>query len=606
MDAQQFDEAIQRMESKSLAVDSIFQTTFSRKFYPRLPAIVRNDVKRKVERRTTRTNATKENLCKAADDAVKFGLKCAAFIENKYSFVDCRNKAQVEPLSHNILMRDDALSKFSARYADQSAALLASVEPNEYDTFLDAMTAVYLLQKKLLADIHVLAPAVNLDTENKEDLERFLTIAVLKMQSELWIEKRLLRLRAQYIEYAQIAMQRVGEKSHQSRYVSDISFLNWKRKQQESQQFMQSMSVFNEETGENFKLEEVAKRTVSNPENRRIEMMVRSRGFEELAEELGFTALFITWTLPSKYHRVSHRWNGASVKEGHTASMAKWAVARAKLAKKEVDYFGFRVAEPHKDGTSHSHYFLFCHPSDKQFVISTLRSEAIYEDREELGNDTSPRFDVTESDPSKGGATAYIAKYVSKNINGKHMPETEAEESAFKVRAWASVHRIRQFQQFGGEPVSLWRALRKTTEEQTCNDPKLEALRQAADSSKWALFCQLASSAKLEYQNNENQYGETVRKIIGFSWLGSVIETASECYSLVKTKDLPRLLESRSGSPWSTENKCNSPLIIELRKLTGWSIKGVTALIKPLKNGASVPIDQYCTLKLNNGRLRIN
>ncbi|MCI9697226.1 replication endonuclease, partial [Vibrio parahaemolyticus] len=212
--------------------------------------------------------------------------------------------------------------------------------------------------------------------------------------------------------------------------------------------------------------------------------------------------------LPSRYHRNSPKWDGSSVKDGHAELMRQWSLARAKLAKLEIEYFGFRVAEPHKDATSHAHYFLFCSHKDKANIIRILRGEAITPDREELGDDITPRFDVKEADPSKGGATAYIAKYVSKNINGKHMPDTEAEESAFKVRAWASVHRIRQFQQFGGEPVSLWRSLRRATAEQTQKDDQLEELRQAADSSKWALFCQLAKGAKLAYKENKNDYGE--------------------------------------------------------------------------------------------------
>lgn len=195
------------------------------------------------------------------------------------------------------------------------------------------------------------------------------------------------------------------------------------------------MAVMNNETVNSFNLEDAIKRTTANPENRRIEMMVRSRGFEELAQDLGYTALFITWTLPSKYHRVSKKWNGASIKDGHQVLMQQWALGRALIAKEDIHYFGFRVAEPHKDAASHAHYFLFCSPDDKEFIIETLKSCAISEDKHELGSDNSPRFDVKEADPKKGGATAYIAKYLSKNINGKHMLENEGEESVYRARA---------------------------------------------------------------------------------------------------------------------------------------------------------------------------
>nr|WP_321386233.1 replication endonuclease [uncultured Vibrio sp.] len=594
-----------KMAAKTFANDAIHQNTFTRRFFPRLPAIVRNDVRRKVEARTQRKNATRENVIKTASDAVKLGLKCAAHIENRYSFVDSRKGAKSEALTHNILMRDDALTKLAEKYADKCADILSALNAEGYDTFVSALTAVYTQQKDLLESIHIKPPYVNFRSGDDEVLEQMLTVAVLKMQSEKWVERRLLRLRSDYIEYAQISLSRVGDKGHQSKYVSEVSFANWKRKQRESEQFMQSMSVYNDETGEHFPLAEVAKRTIANPENRRIEMMVRSRGFEELADELEYTALFITWTLPSRFHRNSPKWDGSSVKEGHAELMRQWSIGRAKLAKLDIEYFGFRVAEPHKDATSHAHYFLFCARKDKASVIRILRGEAINPDREELGIDTSPRFDFKEADPSKGGATAYIAKYVSKNINGKHMPENEAEESAFKVRAWASVHRIRQFQQFGGEPVSLWRSLRKATPEQTQKHDQLEELRLAADSSKWALFCQLAKGAKLAYKENKNDYGEPIKKIIGFEWFGQVIETASECYSLVQTKDVQRLLKSRGATSWSTENNCNSPLIKELRKLTGWSFEGVQCLLKPLANGSTVGIDQYCSIKLQNNTLRL-
>ncbi|CAK2936799.1 hypothetical protein VCRA2113O325_420003 [Vibrio crassostreae] len=70
--------------------------------------------------------------------------------------------------------------------------------------------------------------------------------------------------------------------------------------------------------------------------------------------------------------------------------------------------------------------------------------------------------------------------------------------------------------------------------------------------------------------------------------------------------------KARSAVPWSTENKCNpppkidiSPLEKALMDVTGWSIKGVQCLLKPLSMGAKIPIDKHTTLSLINGRLGV-
>lgn len=617
-------------------MDTINTHTFTRAFFPRLPEMVRADIKRKVEARMQRTNPSKQNLQSAACDAVRFGLKQAAFIENQYPFVDYRKKAKPHRLSHAILMSDAALSRLAEKVANENALYianfnqesLASDSSGDYSppNYLQTLLYIYKQLSARLSSIFILPPSVNLSVKCNQRREQYLESALLKLQSQTWLEKRLLKLRAQYIEYTQIALHRVGKAQHQTPYISPLSFSIWQRQQREANQFVESMVVFNEESGEHYDLQEVVKRTTANPENRRIEMMVRSRGFEELAQQRDYTALFITWTLPSRYHRNSQKWSGASVKQGHKNLMAKWKLARALIAKNKIDYFGFRVAEPHKDGTSHIHFFLFCSAQDKAKLIDIMRRYVIAEDKDELGADISKRFDVKECNPALGSATAYIAKYIAKNINGNHMPETEAEQNAYRARAWASTHGIQQFRQFGGQPVTLWRNLRRAKAGDTLPiSPELEQLRQAADSSKWSLFCQLAKNAKVEYEQNDNQYGEPVRRVIGFSWLGQLIETAKVCYRLVRRKDLLKYKEKarhnsecssgflKGGArPWSTENNCNPSIINPISALekalmtaTGWSRNGVQCLIQPLKQGAKVPIDQHATFQLVNNTLRV-
>ncbi|MEL5233833.1 replication endonuclease, partial [Serratia ureilytica] len=66
---------------------------------------------------------------------------------------------------------------------------------------------------------------------------------------------------------------------------------------------------------------------------------------------------FYTITAPSKYHAVhsaggfvSH-WNGASPRETQKYLCGVWAKARAAIARAGIHVFGFRVVEPHHDGT---------------------------------------------------------------------------------------------------------------------------------------------------------------------------------------------------------------------------------------------------------------
>ncbi|KXF81212.1 replication endonuclease [Enterovibrio coralii] len=612
-------------------------TPFAHHFMPKLPRIVQDDVHFQVSGRSRRANATRENMTLFINDTVKHALKWAPVIEHKFPFADLRVNASHQrvhsgarssvTLNHETLMCDDAIERLAVNLTEMFTRQIQMIQVEDGETaYLNALKTVFVGISKDLRTVHLTPPPLKkkhtLLAEAEDELER----AICRCLDVKYLVRKFTFLRTQYIEYSQIALARVGDRKSQHAYLSRRSFARWEKKQQEAARFVKAMSVVCHETGETFDLAEVVKRTTANPENRRIELVVRSRGDEERAVEMGYEGVFVNWTLPSKYHRNADKWTGCTPKEAHEVLMAKWRLARAWFQKLDIHWFGLRVAEPHKDGTPHAHMFLYVHPDQKAALVSIIESVAIDEDKHELmingALNISPRITIKHCDPALGTATGYIIKYISKNINGAHLPEGDAAHTALSATAWARIHRIKQFSQSGSPPVGLWRQIRRASKEDVAFDAQLADLHEHCDKSRWSRFCQDVQDAQLAYETRINGYGETVKKVRGFMWHDIIIETAGKDYSLVPTAKVDTwkaarhavaiaLKKARRAFPWSTENKCNpppysAPTGIEhaLITVTGWSLKGVQCLISPLLRGATVPIDNALSLSWRDGELQ--
>lgn len=183
--------------------------------------------------------------------------------------------------------------------------------------------------------------------------------------------------------------------------------------------------------------------SVSNPKIARHELMVRMRGFEDMANEMGLVGMFYTLTAPSRYHsthvqsgRRNDKYQHVSPRQTQKYLCKVWARVRAKWSREDIRTFGFRVAEPHHDGTPHWHLLLFLRPEEVENATAIFRKHAMKEDGNEKGA-SEHRFTVTPIDEQFGSATGYIAKYISKNIDGYGMDGEVDLESGQPVREMA-------------------------------------------------------------------------------------------------------------------------------------------------------------------------
>jgi Bacteriophage replication gene A protein (GPA) len=235
-------------------------------------------------------------------------------------------------------------------------------------------------------------------------------------------------------------------------------------------------------------LQELVDKSTASKPIRRGELMTRIRGCEDIAQTKKSTSLFFTLTCPSKFHPVTidgkanAKYEGNTAKDGQAWLTDKWEKVRAKFKRKGIEVYGVRVAEPHHDNCPHWHVLLWCEQQHGEAVQGAIRDAWLSEYGDERGaKEYRVKCEIIKprNEDGTGGAAAYLAKYVAKNIDDyktkEHKDEVGGEQldifgdgvitPATRVEAWATHWGIRQFQTFGMPPVGVWRELRRLKHE---------------------------------------------------------------------------------------------------------------------------------------------
>ncbi len=493
----------------------------------------------------------------AGDLAVRY-VKTAereSFEQANFELQNIYNQLHIEDL--NLCGDNDELFEAAKRFAEKCQTARARAK---------SPTTAYQACLRIVDHYQVKRPSV------KEDN---LEPALNRMCCHRWWHRRIKILRLHKIENIS---RNIGLVSRlRGTYASDYT-IHVKRKQKErNREYLASTFVGNQ-NGEIFPLLNLAERSVSNPAIRRAELMTRIRGFEIVAEHLGHVGEFYTLTTPSRMHTCLHsgfvnpNYDGTTVLQAHEYLVHLWALIRAELDRKDIRSYGFRVVEPHHDGTPHWHLLLFMPKKHRETVRRVMHHYALMDNGNEPGA-LKHRFKAEPIDPAKGSATGYIAKYISKNIDGYKLEQdlygNDAASAAERITAWANTWGIRQFQQIGGPSVTVWRQLRKLDKS---DDPDLENIRLSATANDWAAFMlamgnpetphsqqaikpfydsskQLIPSAGEAYSPATSRYGDIAPlRVSGIVWKGMNICTRKHVWTLFKmdSDDVPLRSEAQA------------------------------------------------------------
>nr|WP_246337762.1 replication endonuclease [Azospirillum oleiclasticum] len=243
-------------------------------------------------------------------------------------------------------------------------------------------------------------------------------------------------------------------------------------------------------------------------------------GMEERARRVGYVAVFVTATLPPRYHLnprhgdAEHGDPALSPWIGAQELARRWHAALCLARQRGVNPFGVRTVEPHTDGCPHAHALLYVAPDELGDLEASLRQHFPAD-----GGDANAALKVRLINGGTAAPTSYVMHYVLKCVGPADDEETR------RFRAWASHVGVRRLSLVGLRQgtIGLFRAAYRTTKSDTPPaEPRARAVYRAMRRKRWATALALLGAWSVtprfrpEREIRVNCWGEDVRHTIGW------------------------------------------------------------------------------------------
>lgn len=299
--------------------------------------------------------------------------------------------------------------------------------------------------------------------------------------------------------------------------------------------------------------------SVANPMVRFAELNARLSGIESVEKAAGADPFFLTLTLPPCWHRVHSRswlpnelWSGASIRDAQQELMRMWGVIRSSASRVGIRLRGFRIAEPHHDGTPHLHALIFISPSDIAAVRGAITSSTRFW-AAESSDWAAYGLRLIKIEGGAGSTCAYLAKYLKKGLAASNDEKT-GQKKVSHAAAWAALWGIRQFQFFGYPAITPFRVLRSLP--RIAVSGVIASMQMAAASGDYARYVNLVLSAP------GSPPSWRAFDVVSSPYVSGVLTVRGEEIEKKRSK-----FSAIVPSPWYSYNNCTE--VSNMAKVTG-------------------------------------